>query len=245
MQQDQQEEMRQQATQAIQRGLFIVFEGLDRSGKSTQSSRVAKYFKEELQRKTETMSFPKRDTNGGKMLNDYLQNRENKLNDKAVHTLFAFNRWEMVPDIIQMLKNGTNIICDRYAFSGVAYSAAKGLDFEWCKNSDRGLVTPDLTFYIDVAPDVLAQRGNYGDERYERLDFQTKVGHVYDRFKQDFKDSEHWATIDASNQSVEELTAQIIDKINAYENDVLPTVDFDQMCESLFIDDKCTARRRQ
>lgn len=58
-------------------------------------------------------------------MNDYLQNRELKLNDKAVHTLFSFNRWEMQPEIVEMLKNGTNIICDRYAFSGVAYSAAK------------------------------------------------------------------------------------------------------------------------
>lgn len=58
-------------------------------------------------------------------MNDYLQNRELKLNDRAVHTLFSFNRWEMQPEIVEMLKNGTNIICDRYAFSGVAYSAAK------------------------------------------------------------------------------------------------------------------------
>lgn len=42
----------------VQRGLFIVFEGLDRSGKSTQSQRVSKYFKEELQRKVENISFP-------------------------------------------------------------------------------------------------------------------------------------------------------------------------------------------
>jgi len=42
----------------VQRGLFIVFEGLDRSGKSTQSQRVAKYFQEELQRKVQSISFP-------------------------------------------------------------------------------------------------------------------------------------------------------------------------------------------
>jgi len=47
------------------------------------------------------------------------------LNDKAVHTLFSFNRWECIPEMIEALKNGTNLICDRYAFSGVAYSAAK------------------------------------------------------------------------------------------------------------------------
>jgi len=39
--------------------------------------------------------------------------------------MFSANRWEMKEDIIKDLNNGINLICDRYAFSGVAYSAAK------------------------------------------------------------------------------------------------------------------------
>ncbi|CDW79788.1 thymidylate kinase [Stylonychia lemnae] len=227
-----------QEMKQVQRGLFIVFEGLDRSGKSTQSQRVAKYFQEELQRKVQNISFPNRDTKGGKILNDYLQNREQKLNDRAVHVLFSFNRWEMQPEIIEILKNGTNLICDRYAFSGVAYSAAKGLDFEWCKNSDRGLIQPDLTFFIDVKPETIQQRGNFGDERYERFEFQSKVSKVYDSFKQDYRDSKHWITIEGENKTREQVTEEILNKITAYENDVMPLLDFDKMAESLFMEGK-------
>ncbi len=150
--------------------------------------------------------------------------------------------------IIDQLNAGVTLICDRYAFSGVAYSAAKvfqaflisfqGLDFEWCKNSDRGLIQPDLTLYIDVSPETIQQRGNFGDERYEKAEFQRKVGQVYDQFKNDFKDSDHWVTIDGESKSVEEMTETILSKIEEYENEIMPKVDFKFMMESLFVDAK-------
>ena len=61
------------------------------------------------------------------------------------------NRWEQKDKLADLLLNqGINIICDRYSYSGVAYSSAKGLDFKWCLNADRGLIKPDLVIYIDV-----------------------------------------------------------------------------------------------
>ncbi len=59
------------------------------------------------------------------MLNEYLLNREYKLSDEAVHLLFSANRWEDKENIISDLKSGINLVCDRYAYSGVVYSAAK------------------------------------------------------------------------------------------------------------------------
>ena len=67
------------------------------------------------------------------------------------------------------------LVCDRYAYSGVAYSSAKGIDFEWCLNADRGLIQPDLTFYFDVSMDTIKARSGFGEERYEKVDFQDKV----------------------------------------------------------------------
>ena len=94
-----------------------------------------------------------------------------KLNDEAVHLLFAMNRWEQKEDIISTLESGTSIICDRYAYSGVAYSGAKGLDFEWCLNADRGLVKPDLVIYIDIDMETIKERAGFGEERYEKTEF--------------------------------------------------------------------------
>ena len=116
--------------QTNERGIFVVFEGLDRSGKSTQSQMLFDHFQNNLKVPARKINFPDRTSQTGKLLNDYLQNSENKLNDEAVHLLFAMNRWEQKEELIESLsKQKTSLICDRYAYSGVAYSGAKGLDF--------------------------------------------------------------------------------------------------------------------
>ena len=71
--------------------------------------------------------------------------------DAAVHLLFSANRWEAVKSLKARLISGETLVCDRYAFSGVAFTSAKGtLDLEWCKNPDRGLPAPDAVIYLDV-----------------------------------------------------------------------------------------------
>ena len=134
----------------ITKGLFVVFEGLDRSGKSTQSTKLFEYLTEDLKLSAKKMNFPDRTGKTGKILSDYLKNSED-MTDEAVHLLFSMNRWEKYGTIKDDLMNqGTTIVCDRYAYSGVAYTAAKGMNFDWCLNADRGLIQPDIVFYIDV-----------------------------------------------------------------------------------------------
>lgn len=52
------------------------------------------------------------------------------------------------------LKSGTSLIVDRYSYSGVAFSSAKGLDIEWCKAPEVGLLAPDLVMYLNIPPEV-------------------------------------------------------------------------------------------
>ena len=66
------------------------------------------------------------------MLNDYLLNKDFKLCDEAVHLLFSANRWEDREFIIQSLEAGISLVCDRYAYSGVVYSAAKVIILSLC-----------------------------------------------------------------------------------------------------------------
>ena len=73
------------------------------------------------------------------------------------------------------LKVGTSLIIDRYSYSGVAFSATKGLDLSWCKAPEVGLPTPDLVLYLDITLEIAAERGDYGEEQYEQLDFQKKI----------------------------------------------------------------------
>ncbi|KAJ0462772.1 putative dTMP kinase [Helianthus annuus] len=66
------------------------------------------------------------------MISAYLSN-ESQLDDHIIHPLFSANRWEKRSLMEAKLKSGTSLIVDRYSYSGVAFSSAKGLDIEWCK----------------------------------------------------------------------------------------------------------------
>jgi dTMP kinase len=163
-------------TASKNRGLFFVFEGLDRSGKSTQSKLLTK--KLEASTSVKWMCFPNRSTAVGILIDMYLR-RMVELPDETVHQLFSANRWESVASIVETLNSGTSVVCDRYAFSGVAYSAAKGLDLSWCQTPDIGLPVPDGVFFLHVDESVGASRANFGDERYENCDMQARVRNLF------------------------------------------------------------------
>ncbi|PUZ73144.1 hypothetical protein GQ55_2G451100 [Panicum hallii var. hallii] len=159
------------------RGALIVLEGLDRSGKSSQCARLLSYLEGQGCR-AEGWRFPDRGTSVGQMISAYLAN-ESQLDDRTVHLLFSANRWEKRALMESKLLGGTTLIVDRYSYSGVAFSAAKGLDIEWCKAPDVGLIAPDLVIYLDVQPEKAAERGGYGGERYEKIEFQKRVAEHY------------------------------------------------------------------
>lgn len=92
----------------------------------------------------------------------------------------------------------------------------KGLDFDWCKNPDIGLVKPDLTFYIDADPEEIQKRSNYGEERYEKVEFQKRVQMAYGKFKELARDDSHWVTVEANNKNVDEIHAEILERFVSY-----------------------------
>ncbi|VDN11690.1 unnamed protein product [Dibothriocephalus latus] len=170
------------------RGIFIVLEGTDRIGKSTQ----AKLLEDKLTRLygTETLSvrFPDRSTPLGQSLNTYL-NGKLELNPHAVHLLFTANRWERAAEINQALESGRCVVADRYSYSGIVYTAAKEPNppsWEWCKRAEDCLPQPDLIICLLPASMAdLVKRGGFGDERFENADFQSRVMQNYRRLAEE------------------------------------------------------------
>ena len=81
-------------------------------------------------------------------------------------------------ELLRKLRAGTTLVVDRYAFSGVAFTAAKGapgLDRAWCMAPDVGLPAPDAVFFLNLTVEQAAARGGYGEERYEKADFQVRL----------------------------------------------------------------------
>ena len=127
--------------------------------------------------------------------------------------------------IKSLLDSGTTIVCDRYAFSGIAFSASKALlqkssssasselTYEWCRAPDVSLPAPDLTIFLDISPDQAAkQREGYGEERYEKLEMQARVREVFGRIGTEMG-AKKWVTIDAG-RSREEVEKDIWERVS-------------------------------
>ena len=78
-------------------------------------------------------------------------------------------------------------------------------------------------------------RSNYGQERYERVEFQKKVSEAYGKFKEMSRDDGHWVTIEADNKGIEELHQEILERTVLYMNDEVDKVDLAKMADSLFM----------
>lgn len=153
------------------RGNLVLFEGLDRTGKSTQAERLAQALGGRL------VKFPDRSTPIGQVINRYLTDASYQLSDEAAHLLFSANRWEVAASIEDSLQQGVHVVLDRYVYSGVAYSLAKEnlRGQAWLMGPDLGLPKPDQTFFFRLLMAELAARKGWGEERYERTEFQRKV----------------------------------------------------------------------
>eukprot|EP00127_Corallochytrium_limacisporum_P005126 Clim_evm32s199 gene=Clim_evmTU32s199 len=184
------------------RGALIVLEGLDRSGKTSQVARLIENLKR-AGTKTEGKRFPDRTTPTGKIINDYLAQGKD-LDDHCIHLLFSANRWEAASEIKAKLLSGTTVVVDRYVWSGIAYTAAKGLPIDWCKSCDYGLPNPDAVFFLELSMEEASKRGEYGAERYEKEEFQKKVREVFYQVKKP-----EWISIDAA-RTVDEVADDII-----------------------------------
>ena len=160
--------------------MLIVFEGLDQSGKETQ----ARLLGERLTAagyQVRALSFPDYDTPIGQELRRAL-NGEHDFTPDVMQLLYVANRLEWLPSLSQWLAAGDVVICDRYRASSVAYGEAQGLDAGWLLDIQRGLPAPDLTVFLDIAPETAVRRKAKGRDKYERdLDLLSRVRTSYQR----------------------------------------------------------------
>jgi len=102
--------------------------------------------------------------------------------------------------MLEALRGGTTLVVDRYSFSGVAFTASKGtpgLDLAWCRAPEVGLPAPDAVIYLSMDIEAAAQRGGFGQERYETMEMQKAVKAQFTAMK-----DATWAELDAT-QSID------------------------------------------
>ena len=148
------------------RGLLVVFEGLDQSGKQTQAERLRDRLVA-AGRTVRLLSFPSYDTHIGGEIGRALKGERDYAAD-TMQLLYVANRFEWKPEIERELAKGTVVVCDRYLASSVAYGEAFGLDGPWLLEIQRYLPQPDLTVLLDIEPQVSASRKTADRDKYER-----------------------------------------------------------------------------
>jgi dTMP kinase len=148
------------------RGLLIAFEGLDQSGKQTQAEMLRDRLTDSG-RRVQLLSFPDYATAIGREIQLALHGSRDYGAD-VMQLLYIANRYEWKARIVQERERGTILVCDRYMASSVAYGEAHGLDGEWLQQIQRFLPQPDITFLLDIAPEVSARRKTADRDKYER-----------------------------------------------------------------------------
>jgi dTMP kinase len=164
----------------MMRGHVIAFEGLDQSGKQTQSERLAEVLRGEG-RRVEFLSFPEYPTAIGTEIGKALRGERDYAAD-TLQLLYIANRYEFRPRMLDWLAAGAIVICDRYLASSVAYGEALGLDPAWLLDVQRYLPQPALTIVLDIPPEVSLQRKHAARDKFERdLPLLSRVRASYQR----------------------------------------------------------------
>ena len=138
--------------------MFIVLEGIDGSGTTTQAANLAQ---ELARRGLDVLQTAEPSTGSiGKEARERLSaNRaQSFLAAETLALLFAADRLAHIGEVIQpALQAGKIVICDRYLLSSWAYQSLH-CDLDWVKTLNAHAPWPDLTFFLDLDPEVAAQR---------------------------------------------------------------------------------------
>ena len=200
------------------RGRFIVFEGIDGSGKTTQAKILAEWLAK--QGKEAVLTAEPTELPSGKELRAALSGRVKK-SECEMAALFVLDRIAHNNDgengIRTFVDNGAYVICDRYYYSTLAYQGTV-TDYDWVKSMNLScpdIMKPDLCIYLDLLPEQSLdriRRGRESVEIYETEAILTGVRNTFLSVIDDLKDSDNIAVIDAY-RTQEEVAKDIIDAV--------------------------------
>ncbi|MEM5793444.1 MAG: dTMP kinase [Candidatus Aenigmatarchaeota archaeon] len=169
--------------------LFIVFEGPDGSGLSTQANLLTKWFNSQNKK----VLLTKEPTNSiiGGLIRSILK-KEWKTDMKTFALLFSADRsHHLKSEIEPALNNGYNVICDRYILSTLAFNVEPGT-LPWLKQLNSNFRKPDFTFIMDVPGEICVQRiknSRFGLEFFEDPERLENVRKNYKKLKNYFQNT--------------------------------------------------------
>ncbi len=159
-------------------GVLISFEGIDASGKNTQSRMLFEYFKRSGT-PCEFISFPDYTTTIGQEIRSFLDHKK-QYNAETRHTLYAANKYEHKETIEKWIAEGKIVVINRYTESNLAYGAANGLSLEWLAQLESKMPRADYVFLLKLSPEASLSRKKTRDLYEADIAYLNRVSSVYE-----------------------------------------------------------------
>jgi dTMP kinase len=202
--------------------VFISFEGIEGSGKSTQIDLLESHLKE-LGYKVAKLREPGGTLMGEKIRDIFLQDTSEKVDPITEAFLLYASRKHLDQNFLrEKINQGYVVIADRYSDATVAYQCfGKGLekDFIDLIHNSSNLLTPDLTFYMDISAEMSRER--ISDREMDRMESESVE--FFDRVRQGYlqiasENPERVISLDANksiNELKDEIATKTTEKLNA------------------------------
>ena len=167
----------------MKKGLFIVVDGIDGSGKSEIVKMLHNYlFSRHKKYRILTTREPTHGKYGKKIRQKLGKEKKPESSSKELLELFVKDRREHLKNTIEpFLKNSSKnelniVICDRYYYSTIAFQGAQGLDTKELISKNKGFKKPDIAFILDVEPSIALKRISHRQkEKFEQLEFMKRI----------------------------------------------------------------------
>ncbi len=154
-------------------GLFLVFEGVDGAGSTTQTRILCDFLKRSGHPAIATKEPSEKRI--GQLIRSNLRS---SVSHSAIDALlFAADRLDHLETIVKpALARNQHVICDRYLESTFAYQSAEGMEFEWLEAVNRFAIKPDHVIILDIDPAISLPRKHVNvRERFETVEFLKRV----------------------------------------------------------------------
>ena len=205
----------------MEKGKFIVFEGGDKSGKTTQIQLLKKYLEDNNKEVLLTREPGGTNSVIAEKIRETILNKDHKeMHARTELLLFLASRAQHVEEIVKpALEQGKIVLCDRFDGSSFAYQGvARKLDLEeikvmnsWAKDN----LKPDLVIYVDITPEEADKRRR--DDKHDRLDRETEEFHkaVRDGFIKQAEDNDNWEVVNGVGkiEDIAKNIQEIIEKL--------------------------------
>jgi dTMP kinase len=164
------------------KGAFIVLEGGDGSGKTTQARSLCSTLRH-MGYRVHSTAEPSRSTVGRLIRRRVLHGKKTSPEVEAL--LFAADRFlHLESEILPALADGKLVICDRYMYASFAYQGAQGVSVDWLREINRFAVKPGVALYLDVPAEIGMSRIRREKSVLEKTELQRRVREEYLRLVQ-------------------------------------------------------------